>query len=220
MSQAVMIKSSKNGINLVLHPDLEFAVLLGEITKKFEESEKFFSNAEFAISFEGRDLSDAQKVEIVEAIVSHTKVKILCIIENDEIRDEIIRQKIQQTKAPVPKPQPKGIFYRGSLKAGEQIESEASVIIIGDVPKDASIVSKSSIIVLGTLGGMAYAGMDGDESSFIAALNFMPEKYNIAGIYGEPLIQEKGGIFHRRNKTTEAKIAFANDGFVNVRSIE
>lgn len=220
MSQAVIIKSGKNGINLVLHPDLEFTALLGEITKKFQESEKFFSNAEFAISFEGRDLSDEQKIQIVEAIASHTKVKILCIIENDEIRDEIIRQKIQQTKVQAPRPQPKGIFYRGSLREGEQIESEEGVIVIGDVPREASIVSKSSIIVLGTLSGRAYAGMDGDESSFIAALNFMPEKYNIAGIYGEPAVQEKSGIFYKRNKTTEAKIAFANDGFVNVRPLK
>ena len=93
MSQAVIIKSSKNGINLVLDASMPFPELLTEILHKFTEAERFFANASFAISFEGRELSDEEKYQIVDAIMEQTRVKILCILDSDEIRDAVIEQK-------------------------------------------------------------------------------------------------------------------------------
>lgn len=217
MNQAVIIKSSKCGINLVLNPDLAFELLVDEILKKFKESEKFFANASFALSFEGRELSDREKYQIVDTIMAQTKVKILCIIENDEIRDAIIQKKIeeQQTKDAVSK-SAKGAFYYGSLCPGEHLETDESIIIIGDVPVGACVISKANIIVLGALNGSAYAGMDGKTDSFIAALAFLPEKYNIAGIYGNPIEKEKGSFFSKRNKTPQAKIAVVCEGIINI----
>lgn len=220
MSQAVIIKSSKCGINLVLDPELSFESLMDEILKKFRESEKFFANASFAISFEGRELSDAEKYQIVDTIMSETKVKILCIIENDEIRDAVIEKKIQAQQAEnMVTKRAQGAFYYGSLRAGEQLEADESIIIIGDVPAKASVISKSDIIVLGTLCGSAYAGMDGKTDSFIAALEFLPEKYNIAGIYGPQPAKEKSTFFSKRNKTPQAKIAVVCDGIININPL-
>ena len=54
MSQPVIMKSNKYGINLILNPNIPFGELLGYITDKFLESEKFFKNAHVALSFEGR----------------------------------------------------------------------------------------------------------------------------------------------------------------------
>ena len=56
-SQPVVIKSSKNGINLVLDDKMPYEELLEEIKKKFIDSGNFFKNAHIAISFEGRTLS-------------------------------------------------------------------------------------------------------------------------------------------------------------------
>lgn len=221
MRQSVIIKSSKNGINLVLNPELPFDQLLEEILKKFHESERFFANAEFAISFEGRELSDEEQYQIVDCIMAHTQVKILCIIENNELRDTIIRKKMEALAAansPVKKME--GSFYHGSLTPGSQIETDESIIIIGDVPAGASVISKSDIIVLGTLNGSVYAGIDGDIEAFIAALSFAPEQYNIAGIYGAPIPMERSGLFKKRNKTPEAKIAYAEGGIIKVSPLQ
>ena len=119
MSQAVIIKSSKNGINLVLDASMPFPELLTEILHKFTEAERFFANASFAISFEGRELSDEEKYQIVDAIMEQTRVKILCILDSDEIRDAVIEQKcreMQQTnEEKEARRQSRGCFYRGSL---------------------------------------------------------------------------------------------------------
>ena len=42
MSQAVIIKSNKYGIHLILDKDMSFPKLIDAIIAKFKESEKFF----------------------------------------------------------------------------------------------------------------------------------------------------------------------------------
>ena len=213
MSQAVIIKSSKNGINLVLDASMPFPELLTEILHKFTEAERFFANASFAISFEGRELSDEEKYQIVDAIMEQTRVKILCILDSDEIRDAVIEQKcreMQQTnEEKEARRQSRGCFYRGSLLPGERLETEESIVIIGDVPQEAVVVSQS---------GSAFAGMSGNTNATITALSFLPEQYNIAGVYGSPMEKAKNSIFSKRNKTTQAKMAFLCDGIINIRS--
>ena len=84
-SQPVMIKSSKNGINLILDDKIPFEELLEEIKKKFIDSEKFFKDAHIAISFEGRSLSQDEQFEIVETIQQCTTITIICILDHDEL---------------------------------------------------------------------------------------------------------------------------------------
>ena len=221
MNQAVIIKSSKCGITLVLDAELPFSELLDEIVKRFKESEKFFANASFAISFEGRDLTNQEKYQIIDAIMAKTSIQILCIIEEDEIRDAIIQRKINdEQKKSTAHQDTHGIFYYGSLLTGERLEMADSIVIIGDVPQGASVISQSDIVVLGSLKGSAYAGMSGKEDSFISALDFQPENYNISGIYGEPFPKGKTSLFSKRNKTTQAMIATVCDGIISVRPLK
>ena len=51
-----------------------------------------------------------------------------------------------------------GRFYRGTLKRNQVLESEASIVIVGDVEEGATVVSKGSIVVIGALLGSAQAG--------------------------------------------------------------
>lgn len=220
MSQAVIIKSSKCGINLVLDAALPFPVLLEEILNRFKESEKFFANSSFAISFEGRELAEEEKYQIIDAIMQETSIKILCIMEEDEIRDAVVKLKIKEQQEAQEKAagqrKENGAFYYGSLAQGEHLETDESIVIIGDVPYGASVVSQSDIVILGTLKGSAYAGMSGRQESFISALEFDPESYNISGIYGDPLPKEKASLFSKRNKTPQAMIATVREGIINV----
>ena len=60
-------------------------------------------------------------------------------------------------------------FYKGSLRSGQRIEFEGSVVIIGDVNDGAEIIAEDNIVVLGALRGMAHAGAKGNEQAIIAA---------------------------------------------------
>lgn len=68
-----------------------------------------------------------------------------------------------------------------TLRSGQKIETEHTLIVIGDVNSGAELVAGGDIIVLGTLRGVAHAGAY-DESGggrFICALSLQPTQLRI-----------------------------------------
>ena len=180
MSQAVVIKSNKYGINLILDKDMAFQELLTAIKEKFQESEKFFKNAKMAISFEGRTLTQEEEYQIIETITENTSISIICIVDNDETHADLVKQQIEAYYDSVSGRE--GEFYRGTLRSGQVLESVSSVVIVGDVNPGAKIISQGNIVVLGALKGNAYAGAAGDSNCFIVALEMDPIQIQIGDI--------------------------------------
>ena len=95
MPKPVVLKSNKYGINLILDNRMDFEELLKCIMERFKEAEGFFKNAKMAISFEGRDLTQEEEFRIVETITDNTNVNIICILDNDALKEELIKLKIE-----------------------------------------------------------------------------------------------------------------------------
>ena len=68
-----------------------------------------------------------------------------------------------------------------TVRSGGHVESRGSVIIIGDVNAGAEIIAEDDIIVLGTLRGVAHAGVGGNEQAFIWAQQVKSKQLRIAG---------------------------------------
>lgn len=221
MSQAVVIKSNKYGINLILDRDLPFEELLDAIIAKFLESEKFFRNAEVAISFEGRELNQEEEYRIVEAITQKTSIKIICIVDNDEAHAQFVKEQIDAYQEAVTGRD--GEFYRGTLRSGQVLESASSIVVVGDVNPGAKIISRKNIVVLGALNGNAYAGAGGDGSCFIAALEMDPIQIQIGDILAKsPDKQQKAKRPRRSSKApaaAEPQIAIAKGGNIYIQPI-
>jgi septum site-determining protein MinC len=60
-------------------------------------------------------------------------------------------------------------FYKSSLRSGQRIEFEGSVVILGDVNAGAEVIAEDNIVVLGSLRGMAHAGAKGNQQAIIAS---------------------------------------------------
>ena len=54
MRNAVVIKSSKAGMTVILDPELPFGELLDAIGKKFSESARFWGSVQMTLTLEGR----------------------------------------------------------------------------------------------------------------------------------------------------------------------
>ena len=61
------------------------------------------------------------------------------------------------------------MFYKGTLRSGQVFESDGSVVVLGDVNPGGKVVAKGSVIVLGSLKGNIFAGVDGNENAFVVA---------------------------------------------------
>lgn len=226
MSQSVVIKSNKYGINLVLDKDLAFEELLNDIAEKFHASEKFFKNAKLAISFDGRKLSEEEENRIIDAITANTTIEILCVVQNGNDKEAEMKQQIEYYE--MIKQQYRnensgtGDFYRGTLRSGQVIESETSVTIIGDVNPGAKIISKGNIVILGSLKGNAHAGSAGNKNCFIFALEMNPIQIQIGELIAKSPDKEKTKkrtLKRTRIQGTESQIAIAKDGCIYIEPI-
>ncbi len=177
LKNTVVIKSFQNGISVKMDPDILFQDLYTEVAKKFRESAKFFGDAKVVMSFEGRQLDQDEEMLLMNAITDNSNLQILCLVGNDEeknqsfikARDQFIHDEDDTD----------GQYYKGTLRAGQILETDASIIILGDVNPGAKVISAGNIIVLGTLYGYAHAGARGNGQTFIVALDMQSNKLKI-----------------------------------------
>lgn len=180
MSELVTIKSSHSGIELRLNANLPFPDLLKAVEEKFRQSADFFKNAKMAVSFSGRTLSISEEEQLIQVITQTTNLEIICIIDHDERKELIYKRAVAQCLSEREKSD--GQFYRETLKRRQLLESESSIVILGDVEFGAKVVAKGNIIILGTLYGSVHAGAAGDRNAFIIALSMQPQRLVIGDI--------------------------------------
>lgn len=179
MKNTVIIKSFQNGISLYLKDGIPFDELLEEIAFKFRESSHFFNDAKMALSLEGRYLSADEERAVLDTISENSQLHIVCIVGKDGETNHNYLKAIQQLEYGKEADDKEGHFYRGTLKNGEVLETESSIVVLGDVYPGSTIVSTKDIVILGGLFGKAYAGGNGKEGHYIVALEMSPEKLQI-----------------------------------------
>ena len=208
MKNAVVIKSFQNGLSIFLDDEIPFSKLIEEIAFKFREAAHFFKDASMVVSFEGRELSDQEERQIVNTITANSRLNVVCIIGKNEETNKNYVKALQKLSYHQQILENAGQFYKGTLKDGQVLETENSVIVLGDVYPGASIISNKDIIILGGLYGQAYAGGSGDEGHFVVALEMSPEKLKIGDFkYKTSEKQSKWSI----KPKIQPKIAFVRD---------
>ncbi|MBQ9927791.1 MAG: septum site-determining protein MinC [Lachnospiraceae bacterium] len=180
MKNSVIIKSFQNGIVLHLDPAIPFEELLADIVVKFKESSSFFKDAKMALSLKGRSLTEEEEKQIADAVCENSDIRLMCLVGEDEETEKQFVKALKRTDSSWEDSlSGEGQFFRGTLKNGEVLETESSIVILGDVYPGCAVISSRDIIVLGGLYGEAYAGGNGDERHYVAALEMSPERLKI-----------------------------------------
>lgn len=175
---SVIIKSNAYGLILILDPDIPFEELLQDVGQKFQEAAKFFKNAKMALTFRGRVLTRDQERQLVYAITENSNLHIICLVDEKKESEDYYKEAI--TRSVEKDEENEGQFYRGTLRSGQILETEKSVIILGDVNPGAQVISRGNIVVLGCCMGSIYAGASGNSECFAAALIMKPKQVRIA----------------------------------------
>ena len=208
MKDAVFIKSFPNGINLVMREDAEIEEILRELAMKFSEARNFFGTSSMALSMEGRKVTETEEIRILDTIRQNSNVRIVCIVGRDEETNKNYIKALQHMEKKLTGGD-EGQFYKGSLKNREVIETENSIVVLGDVYPGSAVISAGNIIILGGLYGEAYAGGSGIEDCYIVALEMEPERIKIGDFkYKTNAKQSKWGI----RPKVQPKIAHLKNG--------
>ena len=180
VKNSVILKSFSSGISVIMDETTPYEQLLKDIEQKFKEADSFFKNASVAISLEGRILNEQEEREILNVITQSSRLNVLCLMGRDEEKN--IKFLGIQNNLTFQKDENCGQFYRGTLKDGQSIETEHSIVILGDVCEGCSVYSAKDIVVLGSLLGEVYAGAAGSNNHFVVALDMNPEKLRIGDL--------------------------------------
>ena len=210
MRQTVIIKGNNYGLSVFLDPELPMEELLSDIRKKFQESARFFRGVNMAVSFEGRSLTSEEINAIVDTICENSEIEISCVIDTDKAREAFFKQALEEKAKEEAdrRPLADGQFYKGTLRSGQVLEAEGSIILLGDVNPGARVVAKGNIIVLGALRGTAIAGLGGKKHAIVVALEMEPIQIRIGEVTAR-----MGG---RKKFSDGAQIAYLDLGTIHV----
>ena len=159
----ISINLKKNEILIKISEDAEQKDIIYCLKKKLPDLRKLYKDDKTPIKVAGKVLKNKEIDEI------QTLIKNLIDVEIDfdmpkslglsSIRRAFDREiATSETK-----------FHHGSLRSGQKMETEGSIVIIGDVNSGAEVIASDNIVVLGSLRGLAHAGAKGNKQAIIAA---------------------------------------------------
>lgn len=190
MRSCITIHTGKKGITIKIADKSTQEQIIESLQKKITDLQKLNKETKLPIHITGKILKNQEMKEIEERF----KEKLGGNIEFDTPTalglhgiKKTFNKEIESSETK---------FHRGSLRSGNKIEYEGSIVILGDVNHGAEVIAGDNIVVLGFLRGMAHAGAKGNKKAMIAAASIEAPQIRIANIVKEI---EKEEIEERKN---------------------
>lgn len=179
MKNCVSIQTKKNKVIIKISEEAVQKEILLDLKKKMAELKKLYQDDTTPIFIIGKVLNDEEMNQIKEIIHKSIKVDIEFdspkILGLHGIKTAFSKEiATSETK-----------FHRGSLRSGQKIEFEGSLVILGDVNAGAEVIAGENVVVVGILRGMAHAGAKGNKEAIIAAASIESVQIRIANIVKE-----------------------------------
>ena len=173
--------------------------IINELNEKITELAKLYQNEKTPIRVTGKILSEEELKDIEKDITEHLNVAVNFDTPTSLGLHSIVRsykENIENSET---------IYHRGSLRSGQRIEAEGSIVIIGDVNAGAEVIARDNIIVQGTLRGLAHAGAKGNKGAIITAGTLEAVQIRISNIVreidkNEELVVQKAYVCVKDNK--------------------
>ena len=179
MKNCITIQTKKDSVTIKISEEATQEEILKDLKKKLPELKKLYKDDTTPILITGKIIKNDEMDEIKEVIQGTLQVE----IEFDSPRilglhgiKKTFNKDIATSETQ---------FHRGSLRSGQKIEYEGSLVILGDVNAGAEVLAGENIVVLGILRGMAHAGAKGNKEAIIAAASIESPQIRIANIVKE-----------------------------------
>ena len=191
----VQLKGVREGLKVVISPAATMADVTEQLRSKLEQAKELVqAKQNCTITVDGAGLMHRDKCRIQQVIFETIGTDALISFGE---------KKLQMN--------PESVFHTGTLRAGQNLQSEGHLVVLGDVNPGAEVVAAGNIVVLGVLKGLVHAGAGGDRSACVSALQMCPTQIRIADIITR---SPDGNIV-----ATEPEIAYVKDDRIYIDSI-
>lgn len=179
MKNCININLKKDEIIIKINDAASQVDIMECLKKKLLELKKLYKEEKTPIRVVGKVLKNKEIDEIQELIKSKIDVEIDFDMPKSLGLHSIKRAFSSEIALSETK------FHRGSLRSGQKMEVEGSLVILGDVNSGAEIMASDNIVVLGSLRGLAHAGAKGNKQAIVAAGFLDTVQIRIANIVKE-----------------------------------
>lgn len=179
MRNPVGISMKKDEIVVRISEGAEFIEVIECLNKKIPALKKLYKTEKTPILVVGKVLKNKEISEIKNLIQENIDVEVNFdspkVLGLHGIK-KTFEQEINNSETK---------FHRGSLRSGQKIEFEGSLVILGDVNAGAEVIAGENIVVLGVLRGLAHAGAKGNKKAIIASNLIESPQIRISNIVKE-----------------------------------
>lgn len=179
MAQYITINLKKDRIILRVSDKGTQEEIVNALKKKLTELKRLYQNEKTPIFVTGKILKNKEIAEIQDII----KKKIDVDIEFDSPKVLGLHSIRRTYNEDIGHSETK--FHKGSLRSGQRIEYEGSLVILGDVNFGAEVMAGENIVVVGVLRGLAHAGAKGNNQAIIAAEKIESPQIRISNVVKE-----------------------------------
>ena len=179
MAQYVTVNLKKDVIVMKLSEKATQADTIKSLKKKLPELKKLYQQEKTPIFVTGRILKNKEIREIQEVIKKSINVEVEFDTPKALGLNEIRRTYNKDVEISESK------IHRGSLRSGQRMEYEGTLIILGDVNAGAEVIAGDNVVVVGNLRGLAHAGAKGNKQAIVAANRIDTPQLRIANIIKE-----------------------------------
>ena len=178
MKECMSLEAKEEKIVIKINEDAELKQLISEVKKKITDLKKT-QDITLPITITGKSLKNNEAKQVEEVIKKIVDIDVKFegsrILGLHGIKKAFSKEiATSETK-----------FHRGSLRSGQKLEYEGSLVILGDVNAGSEVLAGENIVVLGILRGMAHAGAKGNKEAIIAAASIESAQIRIADIVKE-----------------------------------
>ena len=172
--------SQKNNLVIIkINSEANFTDIITQIKKKVIQLAKIYKEEKTPILITGKVLKNKEMDKIEEIIKEKLDVDVDFDMPKELGLSNIKKTFVQEVSNSETK------FHRGSIRSGQRIEEEGSIVILGDVNSGAEVIAADNIVVLGALRGLAHAGAKGNRKAIIAAGKLDTVQLRIANVVKE-----------------------------------
>lgn len=190
------IKADRGGIVVYVPENMTVDWICRCLYLKFSENARAFQNeGSIGVSFRGSPLTHAQEKRIVDFLNGIEILHVRFVLakgkspaeksENSEVSHVLYPASYAPHLSSVGvRRDEKPFVFRGDIGRRQTLEIKGSIIVIGNVARDATVTAGKSITVIGRLSGTAIAGKQALSGCFISATDMRPKLLQIGKVRG------------------------------------
>lgn len=181
-NQMVSFKGTRNGLLIVFDQNREFEEIKNTLRSKMESARGFFSGARFSIADAHQKISTNQKNELENICRQYGMVP--NPDGNVVIRSRTALNTARPSKSDITSPVVDGeaaLMVKRSLRSGQRIVYPGHIVVMGDIHPGAEVMAGGNVVVMGNCCGVVHAGVNGNSSAKVVAMQLSPIVLSIAG---------------------------------------